>query len=353
MARINGVWINGKHSYREYGLFFSRRPEIESAAPKLKLVDVPGGDGTLDYTEAIDGTVKYENRRISIDFFAIVDIPKQSALRAQLKNAWHGRIVEIEFDEEPGWIYKGRATVTPQEVTPHTMHFVLDVDAEPYAISKDVEEIELATKSDKGALGEIYTIPHQESSDEEETDSLWRFNDGQHAYADFSFFSTITVKWPVESWRKNTVRLWIKDITGAYYSPPQPPYHYHSDGEYYFQLGALADHNVDVSKISRIRITGAPNAYIEANRVAAGKTIVVNDDMPVVPEFIKTSVIQGSSTPSQIYLNGRTTNIPASQVRFRDNSLMLLPGENEIFVAPSEEELHSLEVSVFFRPGRL
>ena len=351
MARINGVWINGKHSYRDYGLFFSRRPEIESAAPKLKLVDVPGGNGTLDYTEAVDGTVKYENRRVAIDFFAIVDIPKQAALRARLKNAWHGKIIELEFDEEPGWIYKGRATLTPQEVTPHTMHFLLDVDAEPYAISKDYVEFDLKTVADVGSLGETYTIPHQEPLEGEEIDSLWRFNDGQHAYADFSFFTELTVKWPVETWRKNACFFWIKDINGNTFTPSTGVYH--SAGKYDFQLGNLDGTGVDVSKISRIRMSGAPNAYIEALRVAAGKTVVANDDLPVIPEFIKKSVITGLDTPSQIYLNGRTINIPAKQSRFRDNSVMLLPGENEIFVAPSEEELDSLEVSVFFKPGRL
>ena len=55
-----GILFGNIHSFYDLNLILSA-VDIEPAKPKTTYVDVPGGDGSLDLTEAL-GEVKYYDR---------------------------------------------------------------------------------------------------------------------------------------------------------------------------------------------------------------------------------------------------------------------------------------------------
>lgn len=58
----------GTHSQEEFKLI-PNSVEVESPQPVTYTVEVPGRDGELDFTEALDGRVHYKPRKISMEFY--------------------------------------------------------------------------------------------------------------------------------------------------------------------------------------------------------------------------------------------------------------------------------------------
>ena len=58
----------GTHSQGEFKLI-PNSVEVESPQPVTYTVEVPGRDGELDFTEALDGRVHYKPRKISMEFY--------------------------------------------------------------------------------------------------------------------------------------------------------------------------------------------------------------------------------------------------------------------------------------------
>lgn len=130
-----GVSFDGKHSYTDFGMWLSERPDWGVPKPKLNLVEIPGADGVLDLTEANAGEVKFQNRIITLTFAAMVSVANQENFKAKIRNALHGKIIgKIIADEDPDWYYTGRCVVKFVDLMPWKLRIVVTVDAYPYAL---------------------------------------------------------------------------------------------------------------------------------------------------------------------------------------------------------------------------
>ena len=63
---MKGIQFNDIHSYYDLNLILSV-VNIPPAQPKTNYVDLPGGEGSLDLTEAL-GEVKYNDRDCTFTF---------------------------------------------------------------------------------------------------------------------------------------------------------------------------------------------------------------------------------------------------------------------------------------------
>ena len=137
LKRVNGIWINGKHSYRDDGMLLASRPIISDPEPRLILIDIPGADGVLDATESISGSVvRYKNRDLQFSFIAEVPAEEQVNFVSRIMNEIHGQSVTVELDEDTGWLWSGRAQVKTSPVDRWRVNVEIDVDAYPYKITK-------------------------------------------------------------------------------------------------------------------------------------------------------------------------------------------------------------------------
>ena len=66
--QYHSVIFGEKNSWDDWHLIPTSRPVFNPPKPKLKTVDVPGGDGLLDVSELLTGYPVYENRTGSIEF---------------------------------------------------------------------------------------------------------------------------------------------------------------------------------------------------------------------------------------------------------------------------------------------
>ncbi len=106
----SGVTFGDKHSYRDWGLFLRERPLFSAPKVKETRIDLMGADGDIDVTEAY-GPVRYENVTGGFIFSILGNRRTWESVYSKVKNAIHGRKMQVITDENPEYYYIGRLTV--------------------------------------------------------------------------------------------------------------------------------------------------------------------------------------------------------------------------------------------------
>ncbi len=135
-----GVTLGGRHSWRDFKLLLTSRV-IGLPEPQMSKITVPGRDGDLDLTEALDGNVHYGNRTIELTFSTVCRLTGRAwgELLADFAFHVHGRQLQIIFDDDPGYYYLGRCSVSGFDVRTSTTEQTLTVvcDCQPYRIATE------------------------------------------------------------------------------------------------------------------------------------------------------------------------------------------------------------------------
>lgn len=127
---MNGVLFGNLHSYEDLGLILASK-NIGAPRVKTQVIDIPGADGQLDYTEYF-GKISYYNRLLSFEFSAVGSPTEFVELYSRLQNALNGRKMQVILDEEPDFYYIGRASVNDWASSVRIGKFVINVDVEPF-----------------------------------------------------------------------------------------------------------------------------------------------------------------------------------------------------------------------------
>lgn len=143
------VWFNGVRSWEDLYLVPTSRPCAAPPQVKTNFVDIPGGNGSLDLTEALTGSPLYSDRSGSVSFIVlrknlcvsvwdeekgVLVTPDLSALDDEGRTGdgtesqmyWmhryqdimsriHGKKGALVFSEDPLYFYKGRFAVSEWE----------------------------------------------------------------------------------------------------------------------------------------------------------------------------------------------------------------------------------------------
>lgn len=107
-----GINFGDIHSFYDLNLVLSS-VEIPPAQPKTNYIDIPGGEGSIDLTEA-HGAVRYYDREGCKFTFAVHPSERMSfeAKKTQVANALNGKYFEsIILDKDAEYHYSGRCTV--------------------------------------------------------------------------------------------------------------------------------------------------------------------------------------------------------------------------------------------------
>lgn len=136
-----GVTIGGKHTYRDLGLVLVDGSE-KIGLPEIQTynIEVPGRDGLLDLTEALNGEVAYKNRECSWQFADAREYGERTAALVELANMLHGRKLAFKLDDRPEYTGTGRFTAEIGENRRGYTVLNVKADCEPY-FSKGVKTL--------------------------------------------------------------------------------------------------------------------------------------------------------------------------------------------------------------------
>lgn len=143
---MNEVTFGTYKSYTDLQLIRTAK-SIGSPSVKKHTVKIEGADGVLDYTEYF-GDVKYDNVKLSFDFETIVPQSQFLTLFSTIKNALHGRKMNISLDDDPGYYYVGRVEVSDFTNNKNIGKIKITCDCEPY---KYKNELTVVTQAVNGS----------------------------------------------------------------------------------------------------------------------------------------------------------------------------------------------------------
>lgn len=134
----NRLVVNGIDLSMTYRLVMADGYTLEPPEPKTYTIDIPGGDGVIDLTEALSGDSVFNNRHMQFTFYIINMNDHQTfeSVKTAVSNFLHNKAYDYELSFDPGYTYHGRFSVTSYEHQKFPSGYlgaiVIDIDAEPY-----------------------------------------------------------------------------------------------------------------------------------------------------------------------------------------------------------------------------
>lgn len=100
-----------------YGLWLKKdSPKIGPEEPDTNLVEVPGADFLLDLTRAVDGSVHYKKRKITMEFVCGRPKAQWPGIRDKLETLLQGQWVRFYFTrDKETWAGQFEISLTPDE----------------------------------------------------------------------------------------------------------------------------------------------------------------------------------------------------------------------------------------------
>lgn len=123
--------VAGKNTYDDLGLIMTVG-EMKPPAMKSYKVDVPGGNGSINLTKALNGDAVYENRSMKFLFTLADEGDDFEVKKTQISNLLHGQEYEFTLSFDPQYTYRGWFSVDAYERKGNLKQITVSVDAEPY-----------------------------------------------------------------------------------------------------------------------------------------------------------------------------------------------------------------------------
>ena len=134
--RRASIVVDGSDLFGRFGLRLTNGSTFAPPEPKTYTVDIPGGNGVIDLTEALTGDVAYGQREMKL-VLAATGVDDAEDLRRRLYSFLHGRRLGFSLTSDPCYTYTGRFAVTSCEVSGHdAVTAKVTVTCDPYKLKE-------------------------------------------------------------------------------------------------------------------------------------------------------------------------------------------------------------------------
>lgn len=131
-----GTKFGTLHSSRGLHLI-QQKVDVQPAAPKTTYINIPGGNGSRDLTEALGVGVKYSDRKITWTF-ALRPGDDWSAKQQEVSTALNGLACHITLDDDPAYYYDGRLTVSSYKTNKLLRQITVTAICRPYKLKHNM-----------------------------------------------------------------------------------------------------------------------------------------------------------------------------------------------------------------------
>ena len=131
----NRLIVDGVDLSERFGLILADGYTLSPPEPKVYTVDIPGGNGVIDLTEALNGDTVYENRKHTFTLYAI-GVDDFERIKTEVTGFLHGKSFDYQLTMDPEYTYHGRFKITEYGHASYDVgvvgSFTIEVDCQPY-----------------------------------------------------------------------------------------------------------------------------------------------------------------------------------------------------------------------------
>lgn len=139
-----GVHFGDTHSFRDLNLVLAPF-DYTPAVPKTHFIDIPGGDGSIDATEA-DGTIHYQDREFEFIFSVMPgDTLTFEERQTVVARALHGKRFEIVLDKDPEYFWRGRVWIDEYASNKRLRQIAIVARVSPYKVKRQKWKEQIVT----------------------------------------------------------------------------------------------------------------------------------------------------------------------------------------------------------------
>lgn len=183
-------------SYKDLGLLLIPR-KIPKPKPKTNIIDIPGGDGSLDLSEVVAGEIKYNDYEIPFEFHVIDEDLDWDSKVSEIANRLNGKKKNIIISSDPNYYFVGvRCEVNEFSSNKRLGNIAINCRVKPYKLKKNVSTYSIdlgSTKTtkeisiDNDRMTTIPTITCFESVKISFNGNTYSLNAGTHKIVDILF----------------------------------------------------------------------------------------------------------------------------------------------------------------------
>lgn len=144
----HSITFGNKNTWNDWHLIPTSRPVFGLPSLKKKTLDIQGGDGILDLTEALTGYPLFNNREGSFEFIVMDDHRPWYETYSMISNYLHGQRMKAVLEDEPEYYYEGRFTVNSWKSEKSFSKITIDYSVAPYKKKFELTEFELNGRPD-------------------------------------------------------------------------------------------------------------------------------------------------------------------------------------------------------------
>lgn len=101
--KVHSIIIGDKNTWDDWHLIPTERPYVVPPAVKMQIIEIPGSNYDLDYTQALDGKIHYHNRKGTWSFIAIPDGTSMRERYNTVLNYIQGKWLAVELPDDNGY----------------------------------------------------------------------------------------------------------------------------------------------------------------------------------------------------------------------------------------------------------
>ena len=133
-----GIWFDNVHSFEDLNLIRTK-VDIPPATAKTNFVDIPGGNGSIDLSEAL-GEVKYKDRECTFTF-TVLPSDDFEEKKLEVSNLLNGKRCNITDDKDPDYYWVGRCAVNAYASNKRINQITIRATVSPYKLKKTATKV--------------------------------------------------------------------------------------------------------------------------------------------------------------------------------------------------------------------
>ena len=132
--KYHSITIGDKNTWDDWHLVPTSRPLVAPPNVNTSYLTVPGGNGSLDLTEALTGYPTYSNRSGSWEFLVMNGYGEWYTRYSDIMAYLHGKKFQAILDDDPYYYYEGRFSVASWTSPKDWSRISINYNVGPYKI---------------------------------------------------------------------------------------------------------------------------------------------------------------------------------------------------------------------------